>query len=74
MLAIFQLYILVFYYCRKEEELYRIQLAKQEQREEGLAFENAKLKQLLNEVTQDLEEMLATDGRSARVRVSWGYF
>ncbi|XP_070791347.1 afadin- and alpha-actinin-binding protein A-like [Pituophis catenifer annectens] len=51
---------------RKEEELYRIQLAKQEQREEGLAFENAKLKQLLNEVTQDLEEMLATDGGSAR--------
>ncbi|ETE71270.1 Afadin- and alpha-actinin-binding protein, partial [Ophiophagus hannah] len=35
---------------RKEEELYRIQLAKQEQREEGLAFENAKLKQLLNEL------------------------
>ncbi|XP_039185621.1 afadin- and alpha-actinin-binding protein-like isoform X5 [Crotalus tigris] len=51
---------------RKEEELYRIQLAKQEQREEGLAFENTKLKQLLNEVTQDLEEMLATDGGSAR--------
>lgn len=74
MLAIFQLYILVFYCCRKEEELYRIQLAKQEQREEGLAFENTKLKQLLNEVTQDLEEMLATDGGSARVRVSWGYF
>ncbi|XP_029142295.1 afadin- and alpha-actinin-binding protein-like [Protobothrops mucrosquamatus] len=53
---------------RKEEELYRIQLAKQEQREEGLAFENTKLKQLLNEVTQDLEEMLATDGGSARSR------
>ncbi|XP_032064840.1 afadin- and alpha-actinin-binding protein A-like [Thamnophis elegans] len=51
---------------RKEEELYRIQLAKQEKREEGLALENAKLKQLLNEVTQDLEEMLATDGGSAR--------
>ncbi|XP_026567206.1 afadin- and alpha-actinin-binding protein-like [Pseudonaja textilis] len=51
---------------RKEEELYRIQLAKQEQREQSLAFENAKLKQLLNEVTQDLEEMLATDGGSAR--------
>ncbi|XP_063152668.1 afadin- and alpha-actinin-binding protein B-like [Candoia aspera] len=51
---------------RKEEELYRIQLAKQEQREEGLASENAKLKLLLNEVNQDLEQMLATDGGNAR--------
>ncbi|XP_025019648.1 afadin- and alpha-actinin-binding protein-like [Python bivittatus] len=51
---------------RKEEELYCIQLAKQEQREQGLAFENAKLKLLLNEVSQDLEQMLSTDGGSAR--------
>ncbi|XP_072847611.2 afadin- and alpha-actinin-binding protein B [Pogona vitticeps] len=47
---------------RKEEELYRVQLAKQEQREQALAEENAKLKQLMNEVGHDLEELLRIKG------------
>ncbi|XP_042311664.1 afadin- and alpha-actinin-binding protein-like [Sceloporus undulatus] len=43
---------------RKEEELYRTQLVKQERREQALALENAKLKQLLREVGQDMEQVL----------------
>ncbi|KAH0628745.1 hypothetical protein JD844_010226, partial [Phrynosoma platyrhinos] len=46
---------------RKEEELYRTQLVKQEQREQALALENAKLKQLLKEVGQDMEQVLGKD-------------
>ncbi|XP_053227502.1 afadin- and alpha-actinin-binding protein-like isoform X1 [Podarcis raffonei] len=46
---------------RKEEELYRTQLAKQERREQGLALENAQLKQLLGQVGQDVEQLLGTD-------------
>ncbi|XP_028568899.2 afadin- and alpha-actinin-binding protein A-like [Podarcis muralis] len=46
---------------RKEEELYRTQLAKQERREQGLALENAQLKQLLSQVGQDMEQLLGTD-------------
>ncbi|XP_054859655.1 afadin- and alpha-actinin-binding protein-like [Eublepharis macularius] len=47
---------------KKEEELYRIQLARQEQREQGLAEENAKLKQLLLQVGQDMQHLTGTDG------------
>ncbi|XP_060108045.1 afadin- and alpha-actinin-binding protein-like [Heteronotia binoei] len=47
---------------KKEEELYRVQLARQEQREQGLALENAKLKQLLTQVGQDLQQLMGTDG------------
>ncbi|XP_060124765.1 afadin- and alpha-actinin-binding protein-like [Zootoca vivipara] len=46
---------------RKEEELYRTQLAKQERREQGLALENAQMKQLLTQVGQDVEQLLGTD-------------
>ncbi|XP_061469862.1 afadin- and alpha-actinin-binding protein-like [Rhineura floridana] len=51
---------------RKEEELYRTQLAKQERREQGLALENTHLKQLLNQVGQDIEQLLGTDRGSAQ--------
>ncbi|XP_062979097.1 afadin- and alpha-actinin-binding protein A-like [Elgaria multicarinata webbii] len=51
---------------RKEEELYRTQLAKQERREQGLALENAELKQLLSEVSQDVEQLLGPDVGLAR--------
>ncbi|XP_008101920.2 afadin- and alpha-actinin-binding protein A isoform X1 [Anolis carolinensis] len=46
---------------RKEEELFRTQLVKQERREQMLALENAKLKQLLKEVGQDMEQLLSKD-------------
>ncbi|KAJ6657682.1 hypothetical protein lerEdw1_002183 [Lerista edwardsae] len=46
---------------KKEEELYRTQLAKQEQREQGLMLENAKLKQLLNQVSQNVQQLLGLD-------------
>ncbi|XP_067321658.1 afadin- and alpha-actinin-binding protein A-like [Anolis sagrei] len=51
---------------RKEEELFRTQLAKQERREQTLALENAKLKQLLKEVGQDMEQLLSKDVSQAQ--------
>ncbi|XP_066468791.1 afadin- and alpha-actinin-binding protein-like [Tiliqua scincoides] len=51
---------------KKEEELYRTQLAKQEQREQGLMFENAKLKQLLNQVSQEVQQLLGIDAGIAQ--------
>nr|XP_056706529.1 afadin- and alpha-actinin-binding protein A-like [Euleptes europaea] len=47
---------------KKEEELYRVQLARQEQREQHLALENAKLKKLLTQVGLDVQQQMGTDG------------
>ncbi|XP_077185944.1 afadin- and alpha-actinin-binding protein-like isoform X2 [Paroedura picta] len=47
---------------KKEEELYRVQLARQEQREQGLALENDRLKQLLTQVGRDVQQLMGTDG------------
>ncbi|XP_053154575.1 afadin- and alpha-actinin-binding protein-like isoform X2 [Hemicordylus capensis] len=46
---------------KREEELYRTQLAKQDQREQGLVQENTKLKQLMNQVSQDVQQLLGMD-------------
>ncbi|XP_015277312.1 PREDICTED: afadin- and alpha-actinin-binding protein-like, partial [Gekko japonicus] len=47
---------------KKEEELYRVQLARQEQREQGLALENARLQQLLAQVGRDVQQLMGADG------------
>lgn len=58
---------------RKEEELYRVQLAQQEQREQGLVLENTKLRQLLDQVCQDVQQLLGTDIGVAQVRAPWEF-
>lgn len=58
----------MFFPGRKEEELYRTQLAKQEQREHSLVLENTKLKQLLNQVSQDVQQLLGMDVGLSQVR------
>ncbi|KAL8164537.1 UNVERIFIED_CONTAM: hypothetical protein K2H54_053093, partial [Gekko kuhli] len=47
---------------KKEEELYRVQLARQEQREHGLVLENARLQQLLTQVGRDVQQLMGTNG------------